>query len=174
MEKFKKFMDDFEGNIIGWLLPLMCAVVFIATFGRYTKLFMLSWGDELARYLMIWIVFIGIGAAARTGEHFAVTAFVNKMPRPVQKALIVVQSVIVAAFCAFVTYWMVFIMNKQVAMGQKSPSLHWPMWLMYASVAIGCVLMMVRYCIHGFHLLKTFDDETAAIQDSSQEGDDAL
>jgi C4-dicarboxylate transporter DctQ subunit len=29
--------------------------------------------------------------------------------------------------------------------GQTSPSLEWPMWIIYMSVPIGCALMSVRF-----------------------------
>ena len=40
---------------------------------RYTTNHSLSWSDEAARYLMIWMTFLGAGLALRTGGHVAIS-----------------------------------------------------------------------------------------------------
>ena len=156
MKNFLKRMNDnIEEYLLAFLLPFMCVVIFVATFLRFTNLFIITWAEELARYCMIWILFIGISAAAKRGEHFCVTAFTLLMPKTVQRILIVVRMFLMAGFTLFVGRFCIFILKNQMMMGQVTPSLHWPMWLMYTAVLVGCVAMFVRYVVHGIQQLRS-------------------
>ena len=150
----KRLNDNIEEYLLAFLLPFMCVVIFVATFLRFTNLFIITWAEELARYCMIWILFVGISAAAKKGEHFCVTAFTLLMPKTVQRILIVVRMFLMAGFTMFVGRYCLFILKNQMMMGQVTPSLHWPMWLMYTAVLVGCVSMFVRYVVHGIKELR--------------------
>lgn len=144
MKKLTNYFDNFEENTITVLLPIMCLLVFASTFFRYTKLLSIPWAEELARYLMVWIVFLGVGTAAKKSSHFAVEVFVKLWPAGVQRGFTIVRFVIVTAFCLLVIKLSITIAKMQMMMGQSSPALHLPMWIPYAAIPIGCVLMIIR------------------------------
>ena len=62
----------------------------------------------------------------------------------------VLNSVLVAAFSIFASYYGVTILQKQMASGQVTPSLQWPMWIMYLSIPLGLLLMALCYVWHTF------------------------
>lgn len=144
MKKFLDFIDNLEENIITVLLPLMCIVVFSATFFRYTKLLVIPWAEELARYLMIWIIFLGIGTGAKRNSHFAVEVIVNSFPKSVKKYFLILRALIVSIFCFIIILLSINIMKVQVLMQQTSPTLKIPMWIAYLAVPVGCALMIIR------------------------------
>ncbi|MCL2601924.1 MAG: TRAP transporter small permease [Treponema sp.] len=155
MNKLLVRLNNFEEYVLAVLMPLMCVVIFISTFFRFTKLMVIPWAEELARYTMIWILFFGISAAAKRGEHFCVTVFVSLLPQKIQKIIIVVRMILMAGFSLFVTRFCIFIIQSQIRMGQISPSLGWPMWTMYSAVFVGCCLMLIRYVGHGIQELRS-------------------
>ena len=149
MKNLLKRLNNIEEYLLAFLLPFMCVVIFVSTFLRFTNVFVITWGEELARYCMIWILFVGISAAAKKGEHFCVTAFILFMPHKLQRALIVVRMILMTGFTLFVTRFCIVILKNQMMMGQITPSLKWPMWLMYTAVLIGCISMLIRYVVFG-------------------------
>ena len=149
MDKLLKRLNDFEEHILAVLLPVMCITIFVATFSRFTNLFIITWAEELARYCMVWITYIGISAAAKKGEHFCVTALAGILPPALQKVLAVIRMVLMITFTVFVTRYSIVILKNQMGMNQISPSLKWPMWCVYSGILIGCVLMAIRYTVHG-------------------------
>ena len=155
----KRLNNNIEECLLAFLLQFMCIVIFIATFLRFTNLFIITWAEELARYCMIWILFVGISAAAKKGEHFCVTAFTLLMPKTVQRTLIVVRMILMSGFTLFVGRFCIVILKNQMMMGQVTPSLHWPMWLMYTAVLVGCVAMMLRYTVHGIKELRSMNGQ---------------
>ncbi|MFZ5644697.1 MAG: TRAP transporter small permease [Bacillota bacterium] len=144
MKSFLRFIDNIEQYIITILLPLMCIVVLFATFMRYTELLLIPWGEELARYLMVWIVFLGIAAGAKNNRHFGVEVFVRALPLRAQKYFLIFRTLVISAFLIFVIYLSLKLMGLQMKMGQTSPSLEIPIWLAYLAVPVGAGLMIIR------------------------------
>lgn len=144
MKKLLDFLDNFEERAITVILPLMVIVVFMATFFRFTKLMIIPWSEELARYLMIWIVFLGIGVGAKNNAHFTVDNFVNSLPKSSHKAAFILRTAIIVGFCGFMTYVSVGLVSRLSAMGQKTPALQLPTWLIYSAIPVGLTLMVIR------------------------------
>ena len=154
MNKLFKRLNSFEEYALAFLLPFMCVVIFVSTFCRFTNILIIPWAEELARYCMIWILFLGASASAKKGEHFCVTAFTMLMPQHVQRALFVVRMILMAGFMIFVSRFCIVILKNQMMMGQVTPSLKWPMWFMYTAVLVGCISMLIRYIVHGIQELR--------------------
>ncbi|MDL2259788.1 TRAP transporter small permease [Deltaproteobacteria bacterium OttesenSCG-928-K17] len=144
----KKILNNVEEYLIAVFLPLMCIIVFVNTVGRYTGLLSLPWAEEAARYLMVWLVFLGIAAAAKYNSHFAVEVLFLITPNRFHKYFRYLISVVVIIFCLTVAMLAFkFVMNLY-RMGQVSPSLQIPMWVMYSAIPLGCSLMAIRTLQH--------------------------
>lgn len=148
MKKILKMLDNMEENILSLLLPIMCIVIFVATFCRYTKIVTISWAEEFARYCMVWIIFLGISVAAKKGEHFFVSALVFALPKKIQNIVAILKIVLLMGFNGFVGFYCIKIIENQMMMEQVTPSLKWPMWIIYMAIPIGLSLMAIRYMIH--------------------------
>ena len=75
----------------GWaLIAMLGAMTLIvgANIGlRYLTGQSLSWADEAARYLMIWMTFSGAGLALRYGGHVAITNLQEQLPNRGQQVM---------------------------------------------------------------------------------------
>lgn len=140
----KRVLNNLEEYLIAVFLPAMCLIVFVNTVGRYTGALSIPWAEEAARYLMIWLVFLGIAAAAKHNSHFAVEVLFLLTPKGFHKYARYLISVVVILFCLTVSMLAFKFVGNLHRMGQVSPSLGIPMWLMYSSIPIGCSLMAVR------------------------------
>jgi TRAP-type C4-dicarboxylate transport system permease small subunit len=63
------------------LVALTIVTAFVQVVFRYGLDSSLSWSEELARYLFVWIIFIGTSVATRRRQHIFVEVFVAHMPR---------------------------------------------------------------------------------------------
>ena len=136
MEKFFAGLKKAEEILLVVLMVIMCVIIFVATVARFTNLFVISWAEELARYCMIWIIFLGIGVAAQNGEHFCVEALNLFLPKKVLNIISALDAVLVIAFNLVASYFGIMIVQKQMAGGQITPSLNWPMWIIYLAIPI--------------------------------------
>ena len=155
MDKLGKWCIKIEEWLGGLLLLLMLVIVFLGTVGRYTGWYNMFWSDEAARYCMIWSVFLLAGLSAQRGQMFSIDILSDKLPPKGQKAFAVIRLVLVTAFCIFACYYGFDMVAHQVDIGQISPSMKLPMWAMYASVPIGCLMLLVHYVVH---TIQKFED----------------
>lgn len=167
MKKVIDFIYKIERWLCAYLIFQIMMVMFIATVGRYTKLYALSWSEELTRYTMVWLVFIGSGIGCYLGLHFNVDILVVKLKARGQKICLILRMIVIYAFCIFTTYEGIFVVKRQLAGGQFSPALKIPMWIMYSAVPIGCVLILLHYTGYAKVLWKEI--ETGVVRDEISE-----
>ncbi|MGB4437803.1 MAG: TRAP transporter small permease [Sedimentibacter sp.] len=144
MKKVLNILDNFEEKALTVILAIMVVIIFMATFFRFTNIMIIPWAEELARYLMVWLVFLGIGAGAKKNRHFTVDNLVNALPLSTHKTFFIIRTAIIVIYCGFISYVGFGLINSLRLMGQTSPALRVPMWFVYSAIPIGLILMIVR------------------------------
>ncbi len=152
------FQKAIEAISVIFLL-LMVLIVFLATVGRYTKLFSIDWSDEFARYSMIIIVYLGLMLASCNGSHFVVEIVPMIFPRKVVKVISVAVTVLVDAFAVFIIKYGWQVCSKMLAQGKLSPMMNLSLGAVYLLIPIGITLMAVFYTIHTLGNLNEEKDE---------------
>jgi TRAP-type C4-dicarboxylate transport system permease small subunit len=73
-------MDSIRRALIIGIFSFIVATGAVEIFLRYTPgLHGLSWGDEIMRYLDIWLIFLGASLASKTNSHMAMDFFVKRL-----------------------------------------------------------------------------------------------
>ena len=126
-------------------LAAMSVIVFANVSMRYVANASIPWADEAARYLMIWMTFLGAGLVLREGGHVAITNLRDAMPGRLQVALRAVLVVLLMGFFA----WMVWVGwdYAQRSRFQRSPALRLSFQYVYAVIPVGFALMMVHLAL---------------------------
>jgi TRAP-type C4-dicarboxylate transport system permease small subunit len=81
------------------------AVVFLQFFTRYVLNNSLGWTEEIARYLLILVTFVGSVTAMRKGSHIAVEAMLVFLPREARHWTLVAVDGLVALFCGAMAWY---------------------------------------------------------------------
>jgi C4-dicarboxylate transporter DctQ subunit len=143
----RKLWDNLEEHLILILLPCMTLVVLAATLARYSGWFSMFWGEELARYMMVYLGYLGIALAMKRRVHIGVTALTDKIQnRQGKRVLLVFQTLILLLFCGVISRFLFSIIARQHSIGQVSPALEIPIWIPYAAVPLGMILLAARTC----------------------------
>ncbi|ETX14345.1 C4-dicarboxylate ABC transporter permease [Roseivivax halodurans JCM 10272] len=109
---------------------------------RYLTGHSLSWADEAARYLMIWMTFVGAGLALRMGAHVAITNLQDALPGPGQKML---RGAIVLGLLIFFGFMVsVGIEYAERMQYQMTPALRLPFVYVYAAMPVGFALLILH------------------------------
>lgn len=90
-------------GIIIFLMALMTGVVWLQVFQRYVMNASLSWSEEAARYLMIWVSFLGASIALRRGQHISMELLRARL-RPVLR-----RGAVVLSEGLMLTFWAVIV-----------------------------------------------------------------
>ena len=87
--------------VVFWLLFI---TVFLQFFTRYVLNDSWVWTEEIARYLLIGVTFIGSMMAVRKGSHIAVEAGLKAMPRRARRATLMAVDLLTLAFSLFLAW----------------------------------------------------------------------
>ena len=145
LEKLDKGMDIVERNIVGYATLIMVLILFTNVVLRNFFQSGLVWGNELSSYLNILAVYIAVSAGFKYGSHVGVSVVVDYVvPKKFRKAAAIFTKLIVLLFCALVAYLAVRMSMAQVASGQVSPVLNFPLWIIYGIVVLGMSMASIR------------------------------
>ena len=124
------------------LLLTMVVLVFIQIVSRVIISSSFPWTEEIARFMMIWITFLGAAVAFQYGAHIGVEAFVERLPAKLRSIFIVITMLICLSF-----FILLIVYGYQLANGafvQTSPALQIPMGYIYYIIPISGVLMCLN------------------------------
>jgi TRAP-type C4-dicarboxylate transport system permease small subunit len=138
LDRFCERLNRATELVIAVLLALTVMVALLQVVFRYGLDSSLSWSEELARYLFIWVIFIGMASAARRGQHMAVEALAGVLPGPALRPLAVLVAIISIVFFGVVFYTGVLLTEN--AIHQQSTALEISVAFVYVSAPIGAAL----------------------------------
>jgi TRAP-type transport system small permease protein len=132
----------FEAWIAVLLFWALAGVVFTQFFTRYFLNNSASWTEEIARYLLIGVVFVGAAIGVAKNNHIQVDLLYRYLPEGVGRVMAVLVDVIRVAFFASMSVLTVQMMQK---MGNYQMTIvDLPMNIVYAVVLFGFVAMTLR------------------------------
>src|SRR3989442_9158419 len=102
----------FEAWIAFAFFWVLASDIFYQFFTRYVLNDSAAWTEEIARYLLICVVFVGIAASVRTNRHIHVDFFYRLLPAPICRVLSTLVDVIAVGFFAYAVYLTWAMMQK--------------------------------------------------------------
>jgi TRAP-type C4-dicarboxylate transport system permease small subunit len=135
-------------NVCAVLLAVMTAVILLGVAFRYVLEAPLPWSEELAKLLMLWIVFLGASAGIQRGEHVRIDFVLHRLSAPAATAVDLAYRAL-ALFFLGVVFWFGWSLTMTVGMVARFPGLGWPEFWRYAAAPVGAAFMMVQLVLGG-------------------------
>ncbi len=129
---------DAPGILVFWVLAV---VVFLQFFTRYVLNDSLAWTEEVARYLLILVTFLGSVSVVRRGSHIMLEFVQRAVPPLYGKALAVIAELITFGFFGTLT-WIGIALTQKTR--QKMISLPVPKAWIY-SICVAALAVMTVY-----------------------------
>jgi TRAP-type C4-dicarboxylate transport system permease small subunit len=122
------------------LLAAMTLLVGAQIAGRFVFGYSIFWSDELARFLLVWIAFLGMTIGVRRGAHPGVDSLVCALP-PAWNRMVSLAAVVCCLlfFLVMVGHGALLV---QRTWAQRSPSLGLQMGIPYLAVPVAGLLML--------------------------------
>lgn len=133
------FPEDVVAFVLFWA---MGGIVFLQFFTRYVLNDSVAWTEEIARYLLMWVTFVGAAVAMRRRVHIAVEVFLNFLPAGPARIVNALIDAITLGFVGLLCWYSVTIYERMKI--QKMTVIDWPMSYVYAGVGLGCFLLLYR------------------------------
>lgn len=137
-----QWINRFVEAISILLLCIMVILVFLQILSRTLFASSFSWTEEVARFGLVWLVFLAGGIAFQYGEHIGIDMLFSRLSERNKKYAQVVLALFCGMFLVVLTYTGYQLCVKSMA--QTSPALGISMGYIYAVIPIGGVLMILN------------------------------
>jgi len=148
------------------LLAAMALMVFANVALRFFTDRSILWVEEVSRYAMIWLTFLGAGLVLRHGGHIGIDALQARYPARAAAIRTVIFALILG-FCAFMAW--IAMRYASLAWSQTTPVLQIPMGFVYLALPAGFALLIAHLLLMGASYIRPnefvagdeFDSRTA-------------
>ncbi|MDR3561129.1 MAG: TRAP transporter small permease [Negativicutes bacterium] len=128
--------------ICSLLLAGMVIIVFANVVARYYLSASLAWSEELARFMLIWLVFLGSILAYVHNEHLGLDLLVKKMPFKMGQAVAVIADILV-----LYAIWLLLqggFMMMLDSWDWEAPATYIPFGYVYLVIPVGGAIMFFQ------------------------------
>ena len=132
-------------KVVHIILIALMVVLVIAVFCQITFRFFdysIAWTEELSRYSMIWMTFLGAAYALATRAHIGMELLVDRMQGVIKQIFIVVAAVVCLVF-----FVMMVVNGYELSMrvmSQPSAVLQIPMGIVYSVIPVSGVILVIN------------------------------
>ena len=138
-----RVLDFIEKYVTAVLFAAMCTIIMIQIIFRFVS-WNVSWCEELARYLFVWIIYLSGSKAVKDGKHLTVDILPLFLKGKAQIILHIFSTVATLAFFVALLYAGSLVLPSMMARPQFSPANHVNMIIPYLAPTVGTVLMTLR------------------------------
>ncbi len=145
MKRAIQWLDkNFEPIIMSvgfYAMTLLIVVQVVLRFGFQSGY---SWGEEVARFMFVWLMFFSFSYATRNQRHIRINALVGRLPIVARKIIYVVVDLMFLVFILFVTKAAIDVARSIIKYGDMAVTIKVSMNIIYSAGLVGFVLMAIR------------------------------
>lgn len=144
---YQKFSDNLDkaARLFAQLsVFVMVIVVLMGVFMRYFIKNPLVWSDELAKYALVYMTFIGASVALKDKNLAAMDLVVTKLPERTKLIVQIIGYILEVALLAFLFYYSIDLLFQNSVRNQISPGLQIPMSWVYFSMPLGFGITLLQ------------------------------
>src|ERR1700691_5917216 len=151
-----------ERTLVGLLGAAAMIIAAVQVFGRYIDpAGAITWAEEVIVYIAVWAVMIIASQLVRADGHVR-PDLVLRLLRPGAQRWVEMFNCLVAIAFTFGMVWYGWqVVDTAQMLDQRSSSdLQFPLWIYYAALPTGGLLMLIRYVIRLLRYVFLFDPAT--------------
>lgn len=137
----KKVNGIFD-HFLNILLAVMVVVVFAQVIFRFVLEAPLPWSEEVARYTMVWITFLGAALAIEKLAHPKVEVFVNLLPIRIRVPVHILAILLSCVFYLIIVYYGSQFVTSSIM--QPSAVMRIPMGYVYTVIPVSGLLLILN------------------------------
>jgi len=155
----KEFLPiKFLNFIIVAMFSCMSIAVFIQIIFRYLLHQPIYWSEEIPRFILIWLTFLGSAIAMKNHSHLSISLLTNRLA--VQKRIWVqfFANLLSLLFISILVWGGIII--TILTMPNRTAALQMPTGLVYLAVPVGGILMIIYLLKNTIELFKENNNKT--------------
>lgn len=145
MKNILHWLDEYlEISICVVLMSIMTLVIFAQVVFRYALNNSLSWSEELARFIFIWLIYLGVSYGCKQMKHLKIDAALYLFPKKIRPIIMIIGDILFLVFAVYQCITGYKLMMVQIQFHKVSSALHCPMWVVNAAAVVGMGLAAFR------------------------------
>lgn len=152
LKRILRHLDEYiEVYLASAALVIFSVLVVVQVFMRYIMGAPLTWSEEIARFALVWFVWIAGSYAVKYLRHVKFNVIVDLIGSKLPIAQRVIRILVFVLWLAFLLLMLVLSWQQvmqQVASGQVSAASRIPMSFVYFGLTLGMLLMSYRVAQH--------------------------
>ncbi|SHT21630.1 tripartite AtP-independent periplasmic transporter subunit DctQ [Mycobacteroides abscessus subsp. abscessus] len=117
----------------------------------------LTWSEELIRYLLIWVTFVGMSVCSRESEHMSIEFIPQLLKGKSYKLLMAIIYVVAIIFSFMLVWYSYLLVDFSSQTGQKTSGLGINFSIVYLIIPLSGCLLVIRYIQLLVHLFRRKD-----------------
>ncbi|TZE82774.1 TRAP transporter small permease [Calorimonas adulescens] len=140
-EKSLKVIIKGLNYICALLLGLMAVIVFINVIERFILSSSIPWAEEVARFLLIWVVFIGAVINFYYDEHLGLDILTARLHGNLKKFISLIAYLVITFILILVIYY--GYQFSALSLDWPAPASKIPFGYVYMIAPISCMIMLI-------------------------------
>ncbi len=152
----RTFLDNIELYVAAICFIALTIMLTGQVISRYALKHSITWMEEAATILFVWMIYLGVSAAVTKRKHLRIDFLLDMMPFKIKRGMLIASNIIFALFNIYVSFIM-FNVIKLLGTSQTT-MLHIPQRLVYSIIPLGILLSVIRLVEDTIKLMK--EDES--------------
>ena len=149
-------------------IPIVCivvdlAILFVNIVGRYAFLHSIPWAEEIGRYLMIIMIYLGISYSTHNNSHIRIDSVEKLYPPRALPYIRILSNVVWVFYCGIITYYGICYTAYIYETHARMVAVNLHLWPVYATIPLGHFFMGIR-------VIFMLGDQIAELRGRSEEG----
>ena len=144
MKVLRVLNDKLEEVFLVIVMSASVIIVFAQVVTRFILKTPLPWSEEVARFLFIWLIWVGAAYATKERAHIKIDFLVNRLPKAGQTLCLILSTLVWLLFAVFLFYISLVLTQSVMGGGQTGTGSGIPMWIPYSAIPVGMGLMIFR------------------------------
>ncbi len=147
--KIAKFDEIIAGLCLSAMILIVLTQIFLRNFFQTG----IGGADPLVRHLVLWVVFLGAGIAAKDNGHIKIDLISKKMPRKLSKVIEFMVAIFSTCVLGILIYAAMSFVTMEYNDNLKIPLLNIPVWTMEVIIPVGYAIVAIHMVIYSIKSL---------------------
>ncbi|HSI68316.1 MAG TPA: TRAP transporter small permease [Planococcus sp. (in: firmicutes)] len=142
MAKYIDYLNVGIKHFLNLIMATLVIAVFMQVIFRFVLQQPLAWTEELARYCLVWITFLGAAYAMSLKAHIGMEVFVRMFGTNIRRVIYIIATLLSMGF-----FLLMVVQGYDLAsrsMSQLSPVLRIPMGIIYGVIPLSGALLLIN------------------------------
>ncbi len=159
-KKIFKWLDiNFEPTVMTVLFYAITMLITLQVILRFVFSTGFSWGEEVARFLFVWLMNFSIAYATRNQRHIKITYIINMFSVKVQKIFLILSDMVFLIFSSLIFMAAIRVCQAAIKYADMAVTIEVSLNVVYGAGVVGYALIVIRLIQTLIWKIRNFDAE---------------